>query len=44
MFLAITRQRASSYWDCYIRRRFRSLQTYPVKAALGSIDAMARSG
>lgn len=42
-FMAVTRQRATSYWDCYFRRRFRSLQTYPAIAALNAIDAMAPS-
>ncbi len=43
-FMAITRQRATSYWDCYYRRRFPSLQTYPAITVLKAIDAMAQSG
>ncbi|KQV53026.1 hypothetical protein ASC95_09655 [Pelomonas sp. Root1217] len=42
-FMAITRQRATSYWDCYFRRGFRSLQTYPAIIALNAIDVMPRS-
>ncbi|MDY0744764.1 hypothetical protein SNE35_09605 [Paucibacter sp. R3-3] len=42
-FMALTRQRATSYWDCYFRRRFGSLQTYPAIAVLNAIDVMARS-
>ena len=42
-FMAITRQRATSYWDCYFRCRFRSLQTYPAITALDAIEATAQS-
>lgn len=42
-FMAITRRRATSYWDCYYRSRFPQLQTYPGIAALDSIEQMARS-
>jgi hypothetical protein len=42
-FMAITRQRATSYWDCYFWSGFRSLQTYPAITALNAIDAMALS-
>lgn len=40
-FMAITRQRATSYWDCYFRSRFPSRQTYPAIAALNAINAIA---
>lgn len=42
-FMAITRQRATSYWDCYFRSSFGSLQTYPAITALNGIEAMAPS-
>lgn len=42
-FMALTRQRATSYWDCYFRHRFRSLQTYPAITALNAIDALAQA-
>lgn len=42
-FMALTRQRATSYWDCYFRRRFRSLQTYPAITTLNTIDALAQA-
>jgi hypothetical protein len=39
-FMATTRRRATSYWDCYYRNRFPKLQTYPGIAALDSIERM----
>lgn len=42
-FMATTRRRATSYWDCYYRNRFPKLPTYPGIAALNSIEKMARS-
>ncbi len=42
-FMATTRQRATSYWDCYHRSRFKQLQTYPGTVALNSIEQPARS-
>lgn len=37
-FMTLTRQRATSYWDCYHRRRFPSLPTYPAIKALDMIE------
>lgn len=42
-FMALTRQRATSYWDCYFRRHFPSLQTYPAMRTLNAIDALAQA-
>lgn len=42
-FMALTRQRATSYWDCYFRRRFQSLQTYPAITTLNAIDSLAQA-
>jgi hypothetical protein len=42
-FMATTRRRATSYWDCYYRRHFPKLQTYPAITALDAIEQMARS-
>lgn len=39
-FLATTRRRAVSYWDCYHRARFPKLRDYPALAALDAIEAM----
>jgi hypothetical protein len=43
-FMATTRRRATSYWDCYYRGRFPKLQTYPAIAALDAIEQIASSG
>ena len=43
-FMATTRRRATSYWDCYHRGRFPKLQTYPAIAALNAIEQIVRSG
>ncbi|MBN8754699.1 MULTISPECIES: hypothetical protein [Variovorax] len=40
-FMAITRQRVTSYWDCYYRARFQTLQAYPAFIALEAIEKMA---
>lgn len=42
-FMALTRQRATSYWDCYFRRHFPSLATYPAIRTLNAIDALAQA-
>ncbi|MCE4554910.1 hypothetical protein [Pelomonas cellulosilytica] len=42
-FMALTRQRATSYWDCYFRRHFPSLQTYPAIRTLNAMDALAQA-
>lgn len=42
-FMATTRRRATSYWDCYYRSRFPELRTYPAITALDAIEQMARS-
>ena len=34
LFMTLTAQRATSYWDCYYRARFRSLEDYPAVRAL----------
>lgn len=39
-FTATTRQRATSYWDCYHRSRYPRLQGYPAFAALEAIDRL----
>ncbi|ALN65585.1 hypothetical protein GLA29479_4755 [Lysobacter antibioticus] len=38
-FMATTRRRVISYWDCYHRRRYPSLRDYPGMVALETIDA-----
>jgi hypothetical protein len=40
-FMVTTRQRVVSYWNCYYRRQFPSLQDYPAHIALESIYQMA---
>jgi hypothetical protein len=40
-FLAKTRQRAASYWNCYYRHRF-DWKSYPGKQILDSLDAMLK--
>jgi len=42
-FMATTRRRATSYWDCYHRRRFPARQTYSALVALDAIEQMART-
>lgn len=42
-FMATTRRRATSYWDCYYRRRFPTLQSYPAFVALEAIEKWARA-
>ena len=42
-FMATTKRRATSYWNCYYRWRFRTLQSYPAYAALEAIEKMART-
>ncbi len=42
-FMETTRRRATSYWDCYHRSRFKRLQTYPGIVALNSIEQLTRS-
>lgn len=38
-FMATTRRRAVSYWDCYHRTRFPTLRSYPACVALDAIGA-----
>ncbi len=40
-FMATTKRRIISYWDCYYRRDFPSLQDYPAHAALELVEKMA---
>lgn len=42
-FMATTKRRIISYWDCYYRRDFPSLQDYPARAALELVEKMAFS-
>lgn len=42
-FMTTTRRRATSYWDCYYRRRFPTLQSYPAFVALEAIEKWARA-
>ncbi len=42
-FMATTRRRAISYWDCYHRSRFPALRSYPAWIALEAIDAAGSS-
>lgn len=39
-FMATTRRRAVSYWNCYHRRRYPSLSDYPAVLALDAIERM----
>ena len=39
-FVARTRARVTSYWDCYYRDRFRDPRSYPGFAVLGFFDAL----
>jgi hypothetical protein len=40
-FMATTRSRVRSYWDCYYRSQFPSLQAYPATILLDEIERMA---
>lgn len=40
-FMATTRRRVVSYWNCYYRRQFPSLHDYPAHIALESIHLLA---
>jgi hypothetical protein len=40
-FMATTRRRMTSYWDCYFRGRFPTLQTCPAFIALEVIEGLA---
>ena len=40
-FMATTRRRVVSYWDCYYRSRFPTLQGYPAFIALEAIEQTA---
>lgn len=42
-FMATTRRRVTSYWNCYYRSRFPTLQTYPAFIAIEAIERMARA-
>jgi hypothetical protein len=39
-FIATTARRVASYWDCYYRTRYRSLESYPGSIALRKILQM----
>jgi hypothetical protein len=39
-FMATTRRRVTSYWDCYYRARFPAPETYPGFLALQEVEAM----
>jgi hypothetical protein len=39
-FMATTRRRVVSYWDCYYRSRFPTLQSYPPFIALDAITSL----
>ena len=41
-FLAVTRQRAASYWDCYHRRMYADRRYYPGLTLIESMRAAAR--
>lgn len=41
-FMATTRRRVTSYWDCYHRRRFPTLQSYPAFKVLEAIERRGR--
>lgn len=43
-FMATTRRRATSYWNCYHRSRFPKLCAYPAIAALDAIERMDLRG
>lgn len=43
-FMATTRRRATSYWNCYHRGRFPKLCAYPAIAALDAIERMDLGG
>lgn len=38
-FIATTRRRVVSYWDCYYRSRFPTLESYPAFSALEAITS-----
>ena len=40
-FLATTKRRAISYWDCYYRNQYSRLQDYPGVIAIKQIEGMA---
>ena len=40
LFMATTRRRVVSYWNCYYRRQFPSLHDYPAHIALESIHLL----
>ncbi len=42
-FMATTKRRVTSYWDCYHRRRFPTLQSYPAFKVLEAIERMGRA-
>lgn len=39
-FIATTRRRAISYWDCYYRDRWSAMAAYPAMAALDAIERL----
>ena len=39
-FMATTRHRVTSYWDCYFHQRFPALRDYPGFVALEAIERM----
>jgi hypothetical protein len=42
-FLALTRQRVASYWDCYYRRRYLSPADYPAHPLIAALTHAART-
>ncbi|MCY1207060.1 hypothetical protein D9M72_186460 [compost metagenome] len=42
-FMVTTRRRAASYWDCYHRGRFPTLQSYPAFVTLEAIGKAVRA-
>lgn len=42
-FLALTRQRVASYWDCYYRRQYLSPADYPAHPLLAALNQSART-
>jgi len=40
-FMATTRRRVLSYWDCYYRDRWSTVATYPAMVALNAVERVA---
>lgn len=41
-FVATTKRRIASYWDCYHRHRYPNFATYPATLAMRSLECMAK--